>query len=365
MKKYGIFIFYMILLLLCFTLALAGCAKNKPEKIVENELNLIQELDESAIKAFISYEDMMNSSSAKTEVDAETTKAIKLFFKDFHYRLISCSATGRTATVNVEITNLDAKALAKDLCKELIKQSITGSQTKITPPATNSYFALLSDILSTHQYELVTTTAHFELVKTDHIWSIQSTATLEDELVGGFITYLNDSYLIKPEEVTALVLEMFQSQTPAQWVSYLEMNDVFSTGSSIYKEVDLALASQIAEHFHYTVKSVTQEDSTATATLELTSLDMESVLTDYLDKLMQYAATTEAIRTTDAQLADKTAALLIDSLKANKKSVQKTVSIHFLNNGITWEMQLGNQFTDVFLGNLQSAIDTFQAKSGD
>ena len=342
---------------------LTGCGDSKHEKIVRSELDQIQKLDENTIKAFVSYEDMMHSQSSGSDIGEETTEAVQLFFENFSYRILSSSATERTATVNVEITNLDAKALAKDLCKELIRRSISPDSTDDSLLSMNSYFTLLRDILNSHEYKQVSTTAHFELVNTDGSWTIQSTEKLEDEIVGGFISCLHDPYLITPEETAALAFDMFKEQSPKEWVSYLGMNDIFSTYSSLYQDVDLALANQIAKCFDYKIKKVTQEEDNATATVEITSLDMESVLDVYLDKLMEYASTTEAVRATDTELADKTSELLIDTLNNNTKTTSNTIKIHFTNNGKNWEMQLGDDFTDVILGNMNAAVETFQSKT--
>lgn len=351
-----------VLLLFC-CLFLLGCANKAPEETVKSELDLIQQLDEDTIKNFISYEDMVHSTSTTGNVEKETTEAIQLFFKNFNYKIISSSATTKTATVYVEITNLDAKALAKDLCLELMRQSIDISITNTVLPSANSYFTLLRDILTTHEYELVTTRATIELVNTDGLWTIQNSDTLEDALVGGFISHLNDPYLILPEETLTLAFDMFKEKSPEDWISYLSMDDIFSTYSTNYQDVDFALSKQIAKHFAYHIKEVTVDDAKATVYVEITSLDMASVLDKYLTKLMEYAATTEAVRASDTELSDKTASLLIETLNSNDKHVTTTVEIPLINNGSTWEMQLENEFTDALLGNMNAAVETFQQKA--
>ncbi len=363
MKKYRIIIFLILCLFVVFSLT--GCQNPTPVKIVKSELNLIQELDEPTIKAFISYENMMHTKSSGSELAPETTEAIQLFFKNFRYRILSYSTTDLTATVNVEIKNIDTKALAKDLCLELIAQSIAPDVDTDPLGSMNSYFLLLRDILSKKDYDLVKTTAHFDLVCTDNTWTIQSNETLEDELVGGFISYLHDPYLITPEEITSMVFEMFHTQTPEDWISYLGMSDIFSTYSTHYEKVDLALATQISKCFSYKILSVTEQDNKATATVDITSLNLESVLDIYLDKLLNYASTTDAVRATDTELADKTATLLIECLNSNTKTYTKTIEISFINNGVTWEMQLDDEFTDALLGNMKKAVETFQNDSSN
>lgn len=355
-------------MLLLSLLLLNGCRASAPEQAVKAELDLIQQLDENTIQAFVSYEDMMHSQSSGSSIGAETTEAVQLFFENFRYRILSSSATERTATVNVEITNLDTKALAKDLCRELIKQSIEPEGRKTPLNSMNSYFALLRDIITANDYETVTTHAHFELIHANDIWTIQSTEKLEDELVGGFISCLNDPYLITPEESLTLAFDMLREQTAKEWVEYLQMNDIFSTYSTVAADVDLALAAQIMSHFNYEIKKVTEENDRASATVAITSLDLDHVLDEYLKKLMSYTATTEAVRDSEAGgnvLADKTAELLIQVLHANEKNITKNINVEFINNGSTWEMQLSDDFTDIILGNMNSAVEAFQVKAAE
>ena len=79
-RKYFSASLLLILLLLVMPFSLGGCSKDSPKRAVKKELNLIKELDESTIKAFVSYEDMMSSHSSSSDVGIETTEAVKRFF---------------------------------------------------------------------------------------------------------------------------------------------------------------------------------------------------------------------------------------------------------------------------------------------
>jgi len=352
-----------IFLLIIAALFLVGCSKKTPEKTVADELNLIQQLDEETIRAFVSYEDMMHSQSGDISIGEETTAAVQLFFENFSYKILSSSTTDKTAIVNVEIKNLDAKALAKDLCLSILVKTVSPGSKENLPLSMNAFFSLLQDILQKNDYDIVSTTAHFDLVKTDAGWSIQGTERLEDELVSGFITYLHDPHLITPEEITTSVFDQFKELTPDGWVAYLGMNDIFATGVEFYEKIDLALAAQITKHFDYSIKEMTEKNKSASVIVEMTSLDLESVLSKYLDKLMEYAETTEAIRTTDAELAEKTSEMLLECLESNMQNMKKDIAIGFTNNGTSWEMQLEDNFTDTLLGNINEAVETFQTAS--
>lgn len=353
--KFFAFFFFSVLFL-------SGCRDSEQVKLVKSELNQLQKLDENTIRTFISYENILRPGSSP-DVSSKATETIQLFFQDFDYRILSSRITDDTATVTAEIQNIDTKTLAKDLCLELIARSSSPNAEDNTILSGNSYFALLHDFLSQNQYESVKTEVHFYLKKTGEQWSIQGSETLEDELLGGFISCLHDPYLVTPEEITAKVCGMLKEQTPEEWIAYLGMKDIFSTYSTLSGKVDLALAAQISKCFSYDIQEVTVTGDKATALVDITSLDMNGVLDEYLDRLLDYASTTEAVRATDTELADKTAALLAECLNANHKTCTKTVEINFTNNGTTWEMRLNDDFTDALLGDIKNAAEAFQTEA--
>lgn len=356
--------FLLMFFLLFSFFSLTGCSRDTPQRAVKKELNLIKELDENTIKAFVSYEDMMNSSSSKSDIGSETTEAVKLFFKNFNYKIKHASIEDNHATVHVAITNLDTHALAKDVCLALVQKSTGSSGEEMT---LNSYFTLLGDVLSKNTYKTTTTDADIELLHTEDGWMIQNTDQLEDDLVSGFISYLKDPYLVTPEEMITVVLEGLMEKSPDEWKSYLNMQDIFSTYSQNYEKTDDALAVQLSKHISYKILSVTedQEQESASAKITITSLDMKSVLKRYQELLMNYASTTESIRASSSELADETASLLAQALAENTDTTDTEVTIHFTNNGSSWEMQLNEDFTNALLGNAGAAIQAFQNGSED
>lgn len=352
--------FLLFFLIVFSAVCAAGCRKNSPERAVKAELDLIQELDEDTIKAFVSYKDMMQSPTSTTDVGAETAEAVKLFFKNFRYEITSTTATQKTATVNTEITNLDTKAVAKDVCKKIIANSLASNITSDTPISLNDYFQLLGDTLKENEYELVTWPVSFDLVKEEDVWEIQTSDELEDELVGGFIKAVNDPYLLTPEEVFSITCDYFKGMNAEEWLVYLGMDDIFTTGVENYHEIDLAFAEQIHSCFNYQIDSAAIEGDSARITASITSMDGNSVMNDYAGKLMDYASTTESVRASDAEIANKNASFLLEALKNNKATVCTSVTIPMSNNGTSWEVQITDELISSLLGNFSIAAETFQ-----
>lgn len=352
-----------ILLPAAYTVLLTGCGYAGPEKAVRQELNLIQKLDESTIKAFVSYEELQLSSGKSSDIGEETTEAVKLFFENFEYdiRSSSLSDDGNQAVVTVDITNLDAKSLAKDLCRIMITESCDGNELPRSP-GLGYAFSIMKDCLENHSYEMVTTTATVNLVNKNDQWLIQESAQFEDQLAGGLATYLADPYLLPPQEVLDITLEPFRDFTGEDWISYLNLQDIFSLGTELSSEIDQLLASQIALYFDYQIASITQDGDHATAIVQITSLDLESVITHCREELLDYAQTTESIRATDTELAQKTSEFILEALTKNSSSVTNVIEIPLFNNGFTWEELPDESFTDALLGGVSDAVSLLYAE---
>ena len=336
---------------------LTGCGAKTPEKLVRSSLEQIKKLDEKTVQNFVSYQDLVQNKTRDTDVGEETIEAVRLFFQNFDYSILSTETNEDTATVTVEIKNLDAKTLAHDLCLALTKISADPRTEDAT--TMNSYFTVLRDILKTNTYEESTTTASFGLLRQSGNWKIQTTEELKDEIVSGLITALKDPYLLTPEEVADATLGVFTDFSPEDWVSYLGMHDVFAIGSEQSDQVDLSLASQIASCFHYNVTQLRVNGDDATASADITSLDMASVLKAYKQKLLAYAETTESLRASDSEIADKSAKLLKEALDENEATILRSVPLTFHNNGSTWEMTIGEEFSEVILGGSDDALSAF------
>lgn len=342
----------------CCLLFFAGCGYAGPEKAVRNELDLIKKLDESTITSFVSYEDLSLSSDQSLDTGEDTTDAVKLFFKDFSYHIDSStqSKDGITAEVRVSITNIDAKALAKDLCSAIYSHSLGYSSEEDSGDESISAFTLMKECLENNTYEKAMTQATFQLTRQDDVWTIQESAQLEDEIVGGLVSYLADPYLLSPEETLDLTLKPFLDFDAQDWQEYLQISDIFAVGSEQSDTLDELLFDQISRYFDYQITGTAQDGDNAAVTVDITSLDLNAVIQSCLTPLREYGSSTESIRATNEEVNEKTAEILIDALKDNTASSVTSVSVALRNDGHTWDAVLDESFTDALLGNLDAAL---------
>ena len=230
----------------------------------------------------------------------------------------------------------------------------------VTVSTTNDYYRLLRDTLQQNTYESVVTTAYFHLQQDEHGWYILADDTLEDELVSGFISYMNDPYLLSASDVLSIHLDAMKELDGSQWADYLDINDVFATyNTDYYAQIDEAYAEQIAEYFDYEILKCTETGSTATAVVRISSLDMTSILQNYRSKLLAYAATTRSIRDDDVTFSNKTAQMLLESLQENTDSCGTDITMTIPNNGNTWSVSFSSNFTNALMGDMEGAIDAF------
>lgn len=351
--------FFLFLCSFCAVI-LSGCSanKNSPKGVVRKELNLIKNLDEETIESFSSYKIFSESESLPAEIRQSALEAMKLFFQNFSYKIEDTNITEDQAVVTVSITNIDARTLANDLCRAIIADSLN-HPAKAEQSSVAFYSDLLKYLLTQNQYELKTTTLEIPLEKIEGIWTIISSAKLEDGLVGGLSSYMMDPDIVSAQELVEINLKHFQDMTPDQFLSYFGIDDIFSTSSSTADEIDLAFASQILDHLTYQIVSSNQTDSSAEVLVDITNLDLYSVLDSYKVALLAYAETADPILATEQERNEKTALLLLESLQETDEVTTNTLSIQLKNTGLIWEIQNTSELTEAILGNITEASSAF------
>lgn len=338
----------------------------RPAQAVQQELELIRKLDEDTISSFISYENLMNSRLTSGEIGADATEAVDLFFENFTYMIEDEEINGDEATVTVQISNIDARELARNLCREILKASVEIYPDDSEEATTADYYRLLRDMLSSNTYDTVVTTASFHLKKENNIWVILSDESLEDELVGGFISYMNDPYILTAKETLEIHLDALEELTAEEWMDYLEIEDVFATyNSEYYSLIDEEYISQLTDALDFEILRCTEEGSTATAVIRVTSVGMTSVLEVYREALLEYAGTTQSIRDGSTAFSNETSRMLLEALQENTDTASTDVTLTFSNNGSTWEVYFDSDFTNALMGNINAAIEAFVSSDSE
>jgi len=329
--------------------------------VVRQELAQIQDLDDAVISGFITDQTLQNGSASPTVSSTSASEAMSLFFSHFSYEILSEKTSGQTATVTVAVTNIDTHQLARDMClaitKNRIQSSFKSSYDTAAAAAATDYYYLLKKTLRENEYELQTTQADFRLGYTNGEWHILVDSQLQDELVSGFSTWINDPYLLSAQEVLELYLEGFGSLDADGWLGYLDMSDIFSTYSPNYAtELDHLYTSQISKYYDWSVLSCQVTGDTATARINIDSIDMPHVISYYRQALLDYASTTESITSDSVTLADTAASLLIDAINEHSQALSQQLTVTLENDGTAWQMVIDDAFIDAVMGSMDSAL---------
>ncbi len=332
---------------------------NRPEQVVRNDLNRIRELDADTIQSFVSYENLINSDLTSAALNDKTVEAVSLFFKNFNYKILQKQTEGDTASVTVRITNIDMHALASDLLRAILTESVDIYRDS-GERQTDNYYELLYDTLSAKTYETKNTTAVFQLRKDESGWVILADSELENALVSGFISYINDPHLLPVSEILSIHLDAFRELSPEQWADYLAADDIFALYNEEYShKIDAEYISQLANAFDYEIIKCTEEDKSAEAVVRIRSVNMSNVLAIYKEKLLSYAQTTRSLRDDSVSFSNETSRLLLESLRENDKTTGTDVTIHMRNTGKLWEIQFDESFTNALMGDMRGAMDEF------
>lgn len=332
---------------------------NRPEQVVRNDLNRIRELDADTIQSFVSYENLINSDLTSAALNDKTVEAVSLFFKNFNYKILQQQTKGDKSDVTVQITNIDMHALASDLLRAILAESVDIYKDP-NDQQTDSYYALLYEMLSQKAYETKDTTAVFHLQKDEAGWVILADQELENALVSGFISYINDPHLLSVSEILSIHLDAFRELSAEQWASYLAADDIFALYNEEYShKIDKEYITQLADSFDYEIIKCTEEEQSAEAVVRIHSVNMSNVLAIYKEKLLSYAATTRSLRDDSLSFSNETSRLLLEALQENDKTTGTDVTIRMRNTGKLWEIQFDENFTNALMGDMRGAIDEF------
>lgn len=347
------------LLLISFLFTWNARRMGSPTQAVQHELELIRELDAATIQSYVSYEHLTSSQIDSGTIGDETTEAVNLFFKNFKYQIKDEVIDGDRAEVTVSITNLDMQSLAADLCRKILRTSVE-IYPDDTSATTSGYYQMLGDTIRQGDYAVCQTTASFHLKKDETGWIILVDSALEDELVSGFISYMNDPYILSASEVLSISLDALKALDAQEWLTYLDLEDIFATyNSQYYPLIDEEYANQLAKYFDYEILRCSENGNKATAAIRIHSIDMEQVLSTYKEYLLTYASTTRSIRDDSAAFSAETARLLLQALQENKSSSATDVNLTFYNDGSSWQIYYDETFTDALMGGMEEAINTF------
>ena len=357
--------FLMIILLSVFLCSCSQSAKAHAEKAIKKDLDLLKNLDSETTMQYISYQELFPDSDDSTKLSADIKEVFSLFFQNFDYKIlgISVDSDEKNASAQLKLTTLDAEALASDFVSASLQEEILETASGKENDNGNSLeqrYLLLYKLLKNNTYSSAERTTSIQLnnlgSSSEPDWEITHSSSLENDLVGGLITYLSDPDLVPPAETLTVYLKTLQEMDVKQMANYLGLDSILNTSDSAKNAIASALMEQFHSCFNYKISSTSVSGYLAEVDAELTTFDSNSILTQYEKELNTYLASADAVIDGSQKRYNKSHELLLDSIKNNQATITATATFHLTNDGASWKLEnAGTELGNAIFGTLTAS----------
>ena len=357
--------FLMIILLSVFLCSCSQSAKAHAEKAIKKDLDLLKNLDSETTMQYISYQELFPDSDDSTKLSADIKEVFSLFFQNFDYKIlgISVDSDEKNASAQLKLTTLDAEALASDFVSASLQEEILENASGKENDNGNSLeqrYLLLYKLLKNNTYSYAERNTSIQLnnlgSSSEPDWEITHSSSLENDLVGGLITYLSDPDLVPPAETLTVYLKTLQEMDVKQMANYLGLDSILNTSDSAKNAIASALMEQFHSCFNYKISSTSVSGYLAEVDAELTTFDSNSILTQYEKELNTYLASADAVIDGSQKRYNKSHELLLDSIRNNQATITATATFHLTNDGASWKLEnAGTELGNATFGTLTAS----------
>lgn len=363
--KYLLAFFFVFL-----AVSVCGCsysAKTSAEKAIKKDLDLLKNLDSETTMKYISYQELFPDSDDNTELSDDIKEVFSLFFQNFDYKILDVSTdqNQETASAQLRLTTLDAQALARDFVSQSLQDEIlkAASGDKNTEENENSLeqrYLRLHKLLKNNSYKTVDRNASIQLINhgspSNPNWEITHSYSLENDLVGGLITYLSDPDLVPPDETLGVYLKTLQEMDVQQMSNYLGLDSILNTSDPAKNAIASALMEQFHSCFNYKITDTSVSGYLAEVQADLTTFDSDSILSQYEEELNTYLASADAVIDGSQKRYNKSHELLLDSIKNNATTTTANATFHLTNDGVSWKLEdAGTELGNAIFGTLTAS----------
>jgi len=363
--KYLLAFFFVFL-----AVSVCGCsysAKTSAEKAIKKDLDLLKNLDSETTMKYISYQELFPDSDDNTELSDDIKEVFSLFFQNFDYRILNVSTdqNQETASAQLRLTTLDAQALARDfvsqsLQDEILKAASGDEDTEENENSLEQRYLRLHKLLKNNSYKTVDRNASIQLINhgssSNPNWEITHSYSLENDLVGGLITYLSDPDLVPPDETLGVYLKTLQEMDVQQMSNYLGLDSILNTSDPAKNAIASALMEQFHSCFNYKITDTSVSGYLAEVQADLTTFDSDSILSQYEEELNTYLASADAVIDGSQKRYNKSHELLLDSIKNNTTTTTANATFHLTNDGVSWKLEdAGTELGNAIFGTLTAS----------
>ncbi|MDO4338170.1 MAG: hypothetical protein Q4C91_08810 [Eubacteriales bacterium] len=345
------------LLLAVLVILGVGCShvdKTDVEEVITSELDLLKNPDSETIQKYISYKELFPDATEETKLSDDIKEVFSLFFQDFDYKILNIDVDkeNKTAVASVRLSTIDAQTLAKDFAASLLNTEIleaaknNSQNTNETASSLEKRYVLLNQLLKDNKYKSVDNDCTIQLVNKGSekdLWEIKRTYSLENDLVGGLITYLSDNDILPPEDTLAVYLNTLKTMNEEEMSNYLGVESILNTSDTEKSAIASALVEQVHQNFNYEVTEVNITGYTADIKAEITTFDSDAILSAYEQELETYLNSPEAVIEGSQKRYEHAHELLLSIIESNTEVKTAQADFHLVNNGAAWKLEDDNQ----------------------
>lgn len=353
----------LIISLSLFSFLLSGCLSKEEKAVqhaIEKELNQLKSTDIQTIQNCIATEKFLPHDADTEELEEDVTSIFTLFYKNFHYKTERITVKENKASAKIKLSVIDTKKLAKDFSKASLKKHIEqdAAPTAVEFSMHDSYL-LLEKLLQKNNYKSKNITADISLIKENENWKILHTPELQDLLTGNFLSYVTDCNLLSPKEILKTHLNSMKQFDAEQMKIYLSLDTIFDTNDAYNHSIAHTIAQQISTCFDFKILSEKKEDTSATVTVSIVSVDFHSIMEVYKKELSKWLKTSESLSIGSEGRRQKEQEILLSCIEKNQKTVSHNVEVHLENDGVNWKIQMSEEIVEAVFGDIQEAVTGF------
>ena len=337
---------FLLVILVVFFVGCSHTDKTEVKEVLTKELDLLKNLDADTTQKYVSYQELFPDADQTAELSDEVNEVFSLFFQNFDYKIldINVNKDKKTAAATVRLCTVDTHALARDfsaacLKSEILKAAADSENTKETMPSIQERYLSLNHLLKTREYETVEDNCTITLSQKDDTWEINRTYSLENDLVGGLISYLSDPDILSPEETLEVYLKTIKKMDLKEMSNYLGLDSILTDEDPAKKVIAEALVEQVHQNFNYEIQECMVDGYRASIATEITTFDSDAILEGYQEELNTYLSSPEAVIDGADKRYQKSLALLLDHIEKNQKTTNASTKFHLINDGISWKLQ--------------------------
>lgn len=370
---------FLLFIFMSVTL-LTGCShvdKTDVEAVITNELDLLKNLDSDTTQKYVSYKELFPDTTEEIQLSNEVKEVFSLFFQDFDYKILDIDVDNdiKEASVSLRLSTLDAKTLAKDYAEASLEAAIlkaAASDTQSTEETTDSLeerYLILDSLLKENKYETVTRDCIMTLQHngSDHDeWEIQRSHSLENDLVGGLISYLSDNDILSPEETLTVYLNTLKSMDTRQMGDYLGIESLLNTSDSDKNSIASALVEQVHQNFDFKITDCDTQGYTATISTTITTFDSTAILNTFSQEQDTYLSSADAVIDGSEKRYQKSLEMLLKDIENNTATITSSAYFHLTNDGVSWKLDDSNTtIGNAIFGTLSSSPVSEDAQDTD